>query len=230
MSINPPKENLVDKVSKVIKAGIDSVVPGGAIATELLLSFVKMPYQKRSEEWQQAITEALIKIESNGISLDELKNNEEFIDILLQAIPMGLKHHQNEKRSMLKNAIIHSANHDAPELSLQQTFLNCIDTFTIWHIKVLTLFTNPTKWFKNAGQGLPGAGMVGSVRGTLESAFPELRNDKSFVDYIWTDLYNKGFLSSNRELLPVSMTSHGGIEKRSTQLGDQFIEFVSESM
>ncbi|HHF7375842.1 hypothetical protein [Legionella bozemanae] len=228
MSITPPKENLVDKVSKVIKAGIDSAVPGGAIATELLFSFVKIPYQKRSEEWQEAITDALMKIESNGINLEELKNNEDFIDILLQAIPMGLKHHQEEKRNMLKNAIIHSAENNAPELSLQQTFLNCIDTFTIWHIKILMLFTNPSKWFQNVGQGLPGVGMVGSVRSTLESAFPELSSNKSFVDYIWTDLYNKGFLSSNKELLQVSMTSQGGIEKRSTQLGDQFIEFVSE--
>jgi hypothetical protein len=42
----PPKEGLIDKVSKFLKAGVDSWVPGGAIATELLLSFIKMPYQK----------------------------------------------------------------------------------------------------------------------------------------------------------------------------------------
>lgn len=224
----PPKEELIDKVYKIMKAGVDSLIPGGAIATELLFDFIKMPYQKRSEEWQQAITDALIRIESNGVNLDELKNNEDFIDILLQAIPIGLKHSQKEKRAMLKNAIIHSAESSAPEISLQQTFLNCIDTFTIWHIKLLMLFTNPQKWFANAKKGLPGMGMVGSVSGTLENAFPELKNNKGLVDYLWTDLYSKGFLSSDRELLQAPMTSHGGIEKRTTQLGDQFLEFISE--
>ena len=138
---SPPKEELIDKVSKIIKAGVDSVIPGGALATELLFNFIKMPYQKRSEEWQQAITDALIRIEANGVNIDELKNNEDFIDILLQAIPIGLKHSQKEKRAMLKNAIIHSAESSAPEISVQQTFLNCIDTFTIWHIKLLMLCT-----------------------------------------------------------------------------------------
>ena len=103
----PPKEELIDKVSKFIKTSVDSLIPGGAIATELLFNFVKMPYQKRSEEWQQAVTDALIRIEANGVNLDELKNNEDFIDILFQAIPIGLKHSQKEKRAMLKNAIIH---------------------------------------------------------------------------------------------------------------------------
>ena len=123
----PPKEGLIDKVGKLIKAGIDSTVPGGAIATELLLSFIKMPYQKRSEEWQKEITETLNKIQEEGVNLEQLKDNEDFIDILLQAIPIGLKHHQQEKRQALKNAIHNSAQGSAPDLSLQQTFLNCID-------------------------------------------------------------------------------------------------------
>lgn len=224
----PPKESLIDKTTQLIKAGVDSMIPGGAIATELLLSFIKLPYQKRSEEWQQEVTHALNQIQQNGINLSELQNNQDFIDILLRSIPIGLKHHQKEKRTALTNAIIHSSQGTAPELSLQQVFLDCIDTFTIWHIKVLILFANPSEWFKNHGNGHPGIGMIGNVRATLESAFPELRNNKEFVNYLWTDLYNRDFLTSDKSILQVSMTSQGGIEKRTTSLGDQFIAFISE--
>jgi hypothetical protein len=169
----------------------------------------------------------LSKIQNDGINLEELRNNEEFIDVLLQAIPMGLKHHQEEKRYALKNAIINSAHDDAPDISLQQTFLSCIDTFTVWHINVLMLFTDPKKWFEKNGKGLPGMENVGSVRGTLTNAFPILNGKDDFVGYIWNDLYNKGFVTSDKSLLQTMMSSRGSIEKRTSKLGDQFIKFIS---
>ncbi|HAT7073410.1 TPA: hypothetical protein JAN90_11710 [Legionella pneumophila] len=221
-------EGLIDKAGKLIKAGVDSFVPGGAIATELLFSLIKMPCQKRSEAWQQEITDAINKIQDKGVNIEQLQNNEEFIDILLQSIPIGLKHHQEEKKRALKNAIIHSAQKNAPDFSLQQIFLNCIDTFTIWHIKILTLFNNPQKWFENNENSLPGIGGIGSVRGTLEKAFPELRDSKDLVDNIWTDLYNRGFVSGDKNLLQTTMTSQGSLEKRTTKLGDQFIAYIED--
>ncbi|KTD54810.1 hypothetical protein Lsai_2402 [Legionella sainthelensi] len=224
----PPKEGLIDKTAKLIKAGVDSLVPGGAIATELLSCLIKMPYQKRSEAWQQELTDAINKIQEKGVDLEQLQNNEEFMDIILQSIPIGLKHYQEEKRRALKNAIIHSAQNNAPDFSLQQIFLNCIDTFTIWHIKILTLFNNPQKWFANNKNSLPGIGGIGSVRGTLEKAFPELRNSKDLVDNIWTDLYIKGFVSSDKTLLQTTMTGQGSLEKRTTQLGNQFISYIED--
>lgn len=224
---NPPEEGLIDKVGKLIKAGIDSL-PSGTIMTELLLLFIKTPYQKRSQEWQQDVTDTLNKIQEEGIDLEDLGNNEEFIDILLQSIPIALRNHQEEKRNALRNAIFHSAQADAPGLSLQQAFLNCIDTFTVWHIRILMLFADPVKWFKHNGKVLPGIGGVGSVKGTLENAFPDLRGQDDFLNYIWNELYNKGFLSSDKSLLHVMMTSQGPLEKRTTILGDQFIDFVSD--
>ena len=73
------------------------------------MSFIKMPYQKRSQKWQQQVTDTLNELQSRGIDLAELQNNEDFIDILLQAVPIGLKHHQEEKRRALKCAILSSA-------------------------------------------------------------------------------------------------------------------------
>lgn len=110
-------------------------------------------------------------------------------------------------------------------LLLEQIFLNCIDTFTIWHIKILTLFNNPEKWFANSQISLPG---IGSVRGILEKVFPELMSSKDLVDNIWTDLYNKGFVSSDKSLLQTTMTSRGCLDKRTTRLGDQFISYIED--
>ncbi|KTD41856.1 hypothetical protein [Legionella parisiensis] len=222
----PPQEQLIDKAAKLIKAGIDSVVPGGAIATEFLLSLFKMPYQTRSEEWQKELTDAINKIQESGIDIEQLQKNEEFIDILFQSIPLGLKHHQKEKKQALKNAIIHSALGEAPDFSIQQVFLNCIDTFTIWHIKILILFNNPEKWFDE--NAIPIVGGVGSVRRTLEAAYPELKDARDLVGNIWTDLYIKGFIDVDKTILPTTMTGSGRLDKRTTPLGDLFISYIGD--
>jgi hypothetical protein len=47
MTIIRPKENIIDKAGNVIKATIDSL-PGGSIATTLLLTFIKSPFLARS--------------------------------------------------------------------------------------------------------------------------------------------------------------------------------------
>lgn len=67
-----------------------------------------------------------------------------------------------------------------------------------------------------------------NVRGTLEKAFPELKNSEDLVDNIWTDLYNKGFVSGDKTLLQTTMTSQGSLEKRATKLGDQFITYIED--
>ena len=89
-----------------MRAVVDTL-PGAAIASTLLLQFIKLPYQKRTEKWQQDISDALEHIQRNGFDLENLKENEDFIDILLQIVPTGIKHHQEEKRTALKNALIH---------------------------------------------------------------------------------------------------------------------------
>lgn len=228
MSLEPPKEEAIDKVIKLTKAVIDSTVPGGSLVTEVLLSIIKLPYQQRNEQWQKDLCDALNKIKDMGIDFTALQNNEEFIDILFQVIPMGIKHSQNEKRQALKNVIIHSAQDDLQNFSLKQMFLNYIDTFTIWHIKILALFINPKIWFANNKQPTPGMGMIGSVRGTLEAAYPDLKRQQNLVNSIWTDLYNKELLASDKSLLVTTMTGEGALARRTTELGEIFINFISE--
>ena len=69
-----------------------------------------------------------------------MRENDEFIDIAIQATHVALRTSQEEKKDALKNAVLKSASPESPDLSLQQIFINYIDSFTKWHIKILDLW------------------------------------------------------------------------------------------
>lgn len=60
------------------------------------------------------------------------------VSIVLQATQIALRTHQTEKRMALRNAVMNAALPQAPEEGLQQMFLHFIDTFTEWHLRLLS--------------------------------------------------------------------------------------------
>jgi hypothetical protein len=75
-------------------------------------------------------------------------------------------------------------------------FLAFIDDCTVWHLKMLLFFSDPTSWIQTNDVRVPNMSMGG--RGTLlEHAFPELRGRRSFYDQVWKDLYQRGMVNSD---------------------------------
>ena len=89
------------------------------------------------------------------IDINELANNEQFIDVVIQATTFALRTSQKEKIDALKNAILSTAVEYNINDTKSQIFLNQINRFTNWHIKILQFIESPTDWFKNAQKPLP---------------------------------------------------------------------------
>ena len=70
----------------------------------------------------------------------------------MQASQAAIRNHQSEKREALRNAVLNAALPNAPEESIQQLFINQVDTFTVWHIRLLDLFKEPPAWFEETGK------------------------------------------------------------------------------
>ena len=86
---------------------------------------------------------------------------------------------------------------DPPEESLQQLFINQIDTFTVWHIRLLDLFKDPLAWFKRERPELAGAPSVGILEHIITDAWPELTDRKGFLNVVVQELGTKGLLKSS---------------------------------
>lgn len=224
--VNPVVESEGDKAHRVARVAL-SLIPGvGGAAAELFNALITPPLEKRKAEWMTKVTEAINELyEKTQIDIEGLQNNEQFFTTLVHATHVALRNHQNEKIEALKNAILNSALPDAPDDSLQQIFLNLVDSFTVWHLAILKLFQNPEKWADDNNHQFSNL-MAGGLSSILESAFPQLQGQRSFYDIVWRDLYLSGLV--NTESLHGMITGRGLMEKRTTEMGDKFLKFISE--
>lgn len=174
----------------------------------------------------EEVGEALARLErSSLVDLARLQEDEEFLDTILQATQVALRTHYEEKRNALKGAILNTALGRSPGEALRLMFISFVDYFTEWHIRILLLFGDPRGWYQREGRQPPEL-QVGSLSHVLEDAFPALRNSRAIIDQIWSDLRQRGLV--NTDSLHTTMTGHGLLEQRATDLGRRFIEFIRE--
>jgi len=221
-------DKIKDLAYSIVKAGLGSVPIAGSFASELFTQIVIPPVEKRRIAWMHDIGERLAEIESKGeINLSELQENPEFIDTVIQTTQFALRTSESEKIEYFRNALINSAIGESPDQSESQIFLNLIDTFTIWHIRILKLFDNPIHWFEINSLEAPTNIMGGGLKIILEIAFPELKGRNDFYNLVWEDLGRAGL--HNTSSLGGVMTSGGLLQNRTSEFGRKFLEYIEKN-
>ena len=162
------------------------------------------------------VGEKLQERETNGLRLEDLQNNDQFISAVMHASQAVLRTHQEAKLEALRNAVINVAKGQAPDETVQHLLLNFVDSLTELHLRILKLFQAPSPP-PNVSRG--GLGLV------LEHNIPELQQHRELYIQLWKDLYSRGLV--NTEGFNVTMTGHGLAEKRTTALGDSLLAFIS---
>jgi hypothetical protein len=107
----------------------------------------------------------------------------------------GLRTANHSKRAALKNAVLNAAVGRSPEESVAQVFVSLVDQFTDWHLKILKLFRNPEAHVHTYNL------TSNSLAGLIESVYPQLRGQKQFYQQVWRDLYQKGLVRSDSDIL-----------------------------
>jgi len=139
-----PSTKAADIAHLVTRSGLGAIPFAGAAAIELLNIVVTPSLEKRRNDWMEEVGEGLRNLEEQmGVVLEELHDNDSFIDAALEATTLAIRNSEQEKIEALKNAVLNTALPNPVEKSLQVMFFSWIDTFTVWHIKLLTLFHNP---------------------------------------------------------------------------------------
>lgn len=217
--IAPPKQSKGDLVHAAAKVVLSAVPYIGGPAAELLQHVIQPPLDRRRAEWMKAVGEKLQELEKNGLSLEALSENEEFVSAVMHASSMALRTHQQEKLDALRNAVLNVAAGCAPEDALQHMFFRWVDSMSPLHLRILKHFQAPTPQ--------PNISM-GSLGHVLENAMPELRGKRHIYDQIWKDLHANGL--TNTDSLHVTMSGQGLGTKRTSELGDAFIAFISDPL
>ena len=133
--------------------------------------------------------------------------------------------HMQAKIDAMRDAVSTPAASLPPAESLHQMFLSWADRFTVWHLRILSFFDDPKAWFSARGRQFP-LQMMGSLSQILTSAYPELQTQRAFYDLVAKDLWNNGLM--NTDGLHAMMSASGADASRTTDIGKQFLRFITE--
>lgn len=213
------------EVGIIATKAVTSAVPfvGGPVAE--LIDLLQAPLQKRQHEWWADLAERVVELEDDGrLRREGLAENESFLNAAARAASAVLRTGQREKREALRNAVLNVALDLSLDEAEQDMFLELVERFGVWHLRVLKAFENPAEWARTHQVNYH-PGMSSSRGDYLEAAFPELANRKTFYGRVWADLTQAGLVSS---ALVVMMTERGWESAATTELGVRFLRFVEE--
>lgn len=221
-----PRASGGDTLHALGRAGLSAIPFVGGPAVELFNHFISSPLSRRVNEWRERVGERLQSLEAQrGNSLEDLQKDEAFLAVLLQASQTAVRTSSEEKRDALLNAIVNSAAPSKPDAAEQILFLDYIDRFTDWHLRILLLFSKPAEFAEKNGVTFTHSELSTSLGDLLEKVFPELRGKREFYDQVWFQLNQAGLVKT--DTLHSMMTTSGALSSRTTELAGRFLAFIA---
>lgn len=133
--LKPQKKDIV---YSGIKASISAIPGFGGVLAEIFSFGVESPIQKRKRDFLIELAKNLDKLgEEKRIKINELRDNPEFIDLILLSLEIAMKNSRREKIQMLQTGVINSILSIKENMDLNFTFLKAIDDLTWMHVVTL---------------------------------------------------------------------------------------------
>lgn len=212
------KKELLSEVAEITAKTLVSTIPvGGTFVTCIWDSIKANAANRRMEDWKNQVEEKLCDLK---LSLDDIGNNELFASAMMKATDIAIKTAEDEKRQYLASAVKNSAMASIDE-SVMMIYLDLLDKYTLWHIRILHLFRNPKAFDQVHVDGI----MMGAASIVVEQVYPEIAKEKELLDKIVKDLQNDGMMSEG-SYMHAGMTSNGVAASRTTELGNKFLKFI----
>ena len=213
-----------------VKAGFSFVPVKGDPISEFFSMVIAPPLEKRRDEWLISIYNELqtLKTDVYEIKIETLKNNEFFISVLYYPTSITMKTHNIEKIQALKNVVIYSAIFPSYEDSLEIIFLNIIDRYTPWHLKLLLKMNgyHPTNIHEMDFLVINrGTALNPKIKSDINFLFPELHKQPDLEKKVIKDLENEGLIF-DRFITEEATKIDINYRRRTTNLGQKFLQFI----
>ncbi|MBZ0149969.1 MAG: hypothetical protein K8J09_00445 [Planctomycetes bacterium] len=152
----PAKATGADTLHAVVRAGIGAVPVVGGPALELLARLFSSPIERRRESWFEEVHAAIVDLQTRGVDVSELKDNDDFCDLVLDATGAAMRTHREEKRRALRNAIANAGLRGTAGETKSRVFLRLIDELDVHHLLLLQLLADPAVFLKARDVPFPG--------------------------------------------------------------------------
>jgi hypothetical protein len=204
----------------------DIAIPGAGYALQQIVGhFVGEPLAKRREEWFRLVGGAIVELQQTVADFDPstLSQNEEFISCVYEATHLAMKTHREFKREALKNAIVNTAIGFTLDEALRGRFISCIDHFSEAHLRLLSVLHNPRGYEPCVTAAK--ATLAGSQSSVIRAEISEREMPAAVFATVIADLDRERFINGSIG----GMTTGGDtlLAKRTTEVGDLFLKFIS---
>ena len=142
----PPKKDFANHLHEYFNE-IAKTLTGGFL-NPLIEVILPSFHQKQFEKWCSDVYRTLIELENEKITLDQLRDNNEFVSILKQTMVIASKNHEIEKLNMLKTALLNSLN-TSISFDSKLIFTKMIDRLSVSHHLVLKILNEKIVDFKD---------------------------------------------------------------------------------
>lgn len=204
-----------------LKGVIGSVpIPGSSLISEYIGLTQECIADKRFDDWKRKIEDVLQKLSDELNNLENLGKDEAFYSCVQLATVGAMQSYQEEKRQLFANAVYNSVFIDLVE-DKKMYFLSLLNKYTMSHIQLLKYYSEDHYNIKNDSVVIEGT--EHPIKSILESN-SGFKDDINYVIAISNQLYSDSLIENIHFEVPVQ--PQNAMQKRSTNMGDEFIKFI----
>jgi hypothetical protein len=211
--------NLADFGESNLRALVDCI-PFGGLLTNNINFLVKPSIEKRKEKWLNLIVDSINVLSDKIDNINKMFQDETFVTFIINTTQSAMRTQQDEKIIMYKNVLINSYICKQIDLDKKMIFLNWLDNLTLTHMKVLSFMNKPSEFCDN-----PNGSTMYTIAEIMRMSFSDFNDNRQIYENVVKDLYYKGLI--NTDNISTHMTSSGAFATRTTDVGKEFITFVS---
>lgn len=218
-----------DAAIGTLSAAASFVMPlTGPVVQALLKKCVQAPLEVRRAAWFNVVGEGLRELQDRfeGFDPDRLAENEEFVSVVAETTRIAMGTHRDEKLEALRNAVLNTAAGVQLDDVLRGAFLGYIDRFSALHLKVLKVLENPGAVAAIAAR--VENMMAGGLSHILPLGVPEVAGNTQLLERVVSDLKREDLIEGAG--LNTTISSSGLLEKRTSQVGDAFLRFITSPL
>lgn len=233
-NLSVPKPGWQDRIYEIMQAAGETVPLVGPIATKCA-TFLFAPAigRRRDEFLEDLLTRIQLLEDQRQTRWEDLRENEEFIDIVIAAVRLSETTRDHHKRRALRNAALNVAVGKTPDDLSVSVFMGLIDRYSGDHIRILKHFRQKRTWprqcYRNSSESR-------SRHSIILEACPELEGQELLSDMIFKQLEGDGllFVADFDSLIGeisdqvFGSNPNGLCWARTSATGLQFLRFVQE--
>jgi hypothetical protein len=182
-------------------------------------------YNKRMEQWRDAVAEAITDLQERmdkPLDLNALAEDPDFLDTLVAATRAAQGTSREEKLRALKNAVANSLLPSAPDDDLRLRFIRIVDEMTPAHMLVLRFLDDPRGWYDEHSEVETPNIMAGGKSSIIDPAFPTIH--KEHMTRLLGDLSRWELASANYNTV---MTAAGVWASSTSDLGKRLLAYIN---